>query len=696
MSDGDWRYGGDAPQGRGRRRADAQPSDPYGQDPSSYDQEQDQQGQQGQQQSGYDRGYGRQQGSYGQQGYGQQQGAYGQQPGYGQPGQQGQQAGQAPQGQAGQQDQYGQQRGYGQQQRGYGQPGQPAAPIPGQQGQPGGGTRGYGQPPQQGQYGQQAQAPQGYGQQGQPGQPGQQAQPGYQQPGYGQQAPQGYGPPAAAPDAGAPRGGRRAARPGPKVVQSEVIDPYAQPSQDPYGAGRGTTTTAADPYTDDGWGDTGTSTAGSTPADDGYAEHGSEGWDDGGRASRSRGRRGGRGRRGAAEEEYAQSGYEQGYDQGGGDWGDQDGFFEEQPPRRRGGKLRAWAPLFVLVGILSLFGGCMYAGYSYYKGKYGPAPDFTAAANCAAAAKVPVDIPRGATGSQIANALVTAGVVKSARAYVNAANQNQGSSGITAGTYSICPSISGSNAVLELLKKSNLSDASQIIVTSHEWAKDVVASLIDKRKWKQADFDAAVSGNTIGLPPWSVDSGTHQFTIEGMLEPGTYSLTSSDTPKSVLTQMVTNRMAYLNSINFVAKSATLTCGTAKCTPEQVLTVASIAEGEVTDPTDGARVAEGVYARLKANDYLGVDSTALYMIGHLAGGKLPSAAQVQDPTNRYSTYAPHHGLPPTPVYLTSDDMIKAALAPTHEGDYYWCVTATGTNFYTKYEQSQRDKACAASQ
>ena len=59
MSDGDWRYGGDAPQGRGRRRADAQPSDPYEQDPSY-----GQQGQQGQQQWG---------GGYGPQQFGQQQ-----------------------------------------------------------------------------------------------------------------------------------------------------------------------------------------------------------------------------------------------------------------------------------------------------------------------------------------------------------------------------------------------------------------------------------------------------------------------------------------------------------------------------------------------------------------------------------------------------------------------------------------------
>ncbi|MBS2539458.1 endolytic transglycosylase MltG [Catenulispora sp. NF23] len=666
MSDGDWRYGGDAPQGRGRRRADAQPSDPQGQDPS--------QGQQEQQQSGQDRAYGQQQGSYGQQGQGygqqQQQGAYGQR-GYGQ---QGQQQPPSQPGQPSQQPGYGQQQGYGQQgqqgQQGYGQ----QAPQ-GQQPPPGGGTRGYGQMPRQAQYGQQqAQQPQqqqGYGQQ-----PPQ----GYQQqPGYGRQAGQGYAQPQAAPpEAAAGRGGRRAARPGPKVVQSEVIDPYAQQPQDPYGG----TTTAADPYTDDGWGDTGTDTG-----DQGYAEHASAGWDDGGRAGRTRGS-GRRGRGRAAADEHDDSGY----DQGGGDWGDEEGFFEDQPPRRRGGKLRAWAPLFVLVGILSLFSGCMYAGYSYYKGKYGPAPDYTAAATCKPDQKVPVDVPRGATGQQIADALYTSGVVKSARAYVNAANQNQGSTGIVAGTYTICPQISGDNAVLELLKKSNLSDASQIIVQSHEWGKDVIASLIDKRKWKQADFDTAIANNTIGLPAWSVDSTTHKFTIEGMLEPGTYSLTSSDTPASVLKQMVANRTAFLNSINFAAKSAQLTCGTTKCTPEQVLTVGSIAEGEVTDPGDGQKVAEGVYTRLKDNDYLGVDSTALYFIGHLPGGKLPSAAQVQDPNNPYSTYAPHHGLPPTPVYDTSDDMIKSALTPSHDDVYYWCVTPTGTTFFEKSQSSAFKNAC----
>ncbi|MBS2532966.1 endolytic transglycosylase MltG [Catenulispora sp. NF23] len=327
-------------------------------------------------------------------------------------------------------------------------------------------------------------------------------------------------------------------------------------------------------------------------------------------------------------------------------------------------------------------------------GANGSAPDYSAAATCAANVKVPVDVPRGATTTTIAHALFEAGVVKSEDAYINAANHDQGSADIGAGTYVVCPGISGTNAVLELLKKSNLSDASQIIVQPHEWGKDVIAGLIDKRKWKQADFDTAIQNNTIGLPAWSKDSLTGQFTIEGMLEPGTYALVASDTPQSVLTQMVANRMTFLKSIDFETKAAALTCGTAHCTPEQVLTVGSIAEGEVTDPDDGQKVAEGVYTRLKDNDYLGIDSTALYWIGHLPNGKLPSAAQVQDPNNPYSTYAPHHGLPPTPVYDTSDDMIKSALTPSHQGTYYWCVTATGTEFFMKNQTSAFKNACTA--
>ncbi|MFL6117092.1 MAG: endolytic transglycosylase MltG, partial [Catenulispora sp.] len=434
-----------------------------------------------------------------------------------------------------------------------------------------------------------------------------------------------------------PRRGRRAApRGGPKVVQSEVVDPYA----------------------DDGWGEAGTT--GQGYADNrGYAEQAGGGWDDGGR------------------DRYAPDDY----DQGGGDgWNDEEGFFDEERPRRRGGKLRAWAPLFVLLGILSLFGGCVYAGYSYYKNKFGPAPDYTST-SCPKDAKnkTPVDVKKGATGADIAKSLYAAGVVKSERAYLNAANQNQGSTGITAGTYDVCTQISGAQAVLELLKKGNLSDASQIVVAPHEWGKEVIAELIKKRKWKQADIDAAIDQNTIGLPAWSVDSRTKKFTIEGMLEPGTYELTNADSPESVLKQMVSNRVDELKAMDFENKAKQLTCGTAPCTPEQMLILASMAEAEVTSPDDAQKVSEAVLARLKDNEFLDVDSTSLFQVGRI---KNPTHDDVANKGGDYSTYPPHHGFPPTPVAIPSKATIAAVLKPSDIKAYGWCAGQTGTNFVTK--------------
>jgi len=406
------------------------------------------------------------------------------------------------------------------------------------------------------------------------------------------------------------------------------------------------------------------------------------GWDDGQGDSYSRDSRSTRRSRGrSADDGYGQ--YDQGgdpYDQGGGDnWGDEEGFFDDERPRRRGGKLRAWAPLFVLVGILSLFGGCIYAGYSYYKNKFGPAPDYTAAATCPKEAKVTVDVKKGATGADIAKALLTSGVVKSERAYLNAANQNQGSTGIVAGTYDVCPQISGANAVLELLKKGNLSDASQIVVKPHEWGKDVVASLIEKRKWKQADFDAAISQNKIGLPEWSKDSKTGQFTIEGMLAPGSYELTQTDNPQSILKQMVADRMDELKSLDFENKAKTLTCGTTPCTAAQVLNLASMAEAEVTTPDDASKVSEAILARLKDNEFLNVDSTSLFVLGHLKDP--PTHDQVAQGGGDYSTYI-HRGFPPTPVAIPSKDTIAAVLKPSSIKAYAWCEGSTGTFFVKK--------------
>ena len=515
----------------------------------------------------------------------------------------------------------------------------------------------YGQDPYaQGPY---AQPPQGY------------AQPSYgDQPGYAAPPPPPPPPPVAPPPAASARGRRAAPRSGPKVVQSEVINPAAQDygydsrdgyGNDPYAQPNDPYAQPGDPYgppDDDGW---------SGAPSPGYVD---DRYDDG-----RGGYGGGRG-----------DGWDDRGDGGDGDWGDGD-FMDGGPPRRS--KLRAWAPLFALIIVLGAFSGCMYGGYAYYKSKHGPAPDY-ANTNCPAPidgkdpvttqGKAVIEIPDGAFGAKIGQILYDNGVVKSVRAYVNAANANQASAGIRSGTFDICKGISADQAVKELLKDGNVEKNSQLDVQSHQWSTDVIAWLVQHRHWQKGDFDNAIKNNTIGLPTWAKDA-SGAWNAEGMLEPGQYQLTSKDTPQTVLAAMVKRRMDKLNAINFETNAKKMTCGSVPCTPEQVLIVASLAEAEVTTPADASGVAEGVYNRLKAQDFLGVDSSAQY---GLQLHKPPTPAEVNDPNDPYATGA-HKGLPPGPVSIPSIDTISAVLAPTNNHVYYWCSKTGATTTFYKVSQ-----------
>jgi UPF0755 protein len=364
--------------------------------------------------------------------------------------------------------------------------------------------------------------------------------------------------------------------------------------------------------------------------------------------------------------------------------------YDYTPREHRHPRMRAWAPLAVLLLILGGFGGAVYGGYSYLKSKHHPAADYTNKVCTQESARADIQVPSGASQTTIAKLLFDGGVVASESAYVDAASSNQGSANIRAGQYSVCVRIASSQAVLELLNDKNLSKDSSIEVRSHEWTSEIVAELAAKHKWNVADVQKVIDTNQIGLPSWAQTTGK-KWSAEGLLEPGTYQLAPGDTPKSVLSAMVKARTDWLTSIDFNDKARLLKCGTAACTPEQVLTVASIAESEVDQAQpDGQEVSEAILAHLKAGDSLKVDSTVMY---YLQSRKPPTAAQVKDPKNPYSTYA-YKGLPPGPVAIPSRDMITAVLTPTHSGAYYWCSKDAGTKFYPVNQFAEQQKYCSS--
>lgn len=366
---------------------------------------------------------------------------------------------------------------------------------------------------------------------------------------------------------------------------------------------------------------------------------------------------------------------------------------DEDPPPTRRERLRAWGPLLVPVVVFGGIAAFVFVAVANYA--HTPhAPDYSAS-GCAAndPHKVLVEVQTGATGKAIGDALFNAGVVRSSQAFVDATGHNQNARDISTGTYRVCQKISAASAIAELLDSANLSPDSLVEVRPGDYSWETIRALAHKREWDRDDLQQLIDTNQIGLPAWSKSADGH-WTAEGMLEPGRYTLTSADTPQSVLTGMVKARVAELDALGLPAKAATLKCAPARpCTPEEALTIASLAEAEVTkaDP-DGREVSEAVQNRLSRGDFLGVDATTKYWLSLQAGKRITvTAREVSDPTDPYATGG-HKGLPPTPVSIPSKQMIAAVLTPATQHWYYWCASGDGTKFFKESEKTQFEQTC----
>jgi UPF0755 protein len=366
--------------------------------------------------------------------------------------------------------------------------------------------------------------------------------------------------------------------------------------------------------------------------------------------------------------------------------------YEDPPPTRRD-RLKSWGPLLVPVVVFGGIAAFVFAGIAdLARTKH--APDYSAS-SCSPSDphKVLVEVTTGATGKAIGDALFNAGVVRSTQAFVDATGHNEAARDISTGTYRVCPKISAATAITELLNSANLSPDSLVEVRPGDYSWETLQALAKKRGWDKDDLQQLVDTNQIGLPDWSKSADGH-WTAEGMLDPGRYTLTSADTPQGVLTAMVKARVAELTRIGLTAKAATLKCAPARrCTPEEALTIASLAEAEVTKATpDGREVSEAVQNRLSRGDFVGVDATTKYWLSLQAGKRVPvTAREVSDPTDPYATGG-HKGLPPTPVSIPSTQMIEAVLTPATERWYYWCASGGGTKFFKESEKTQFEQTC----
>lgn len=321
--------------------------------------------------------------------------------------------------------------------------------------------------------------------------------------------------------------------------------------------------------------------------------------------------------------------------------------------KKRGGETKRRSGCACLAVSVVLAGGVGvvgYFGYQFYQSHFAPAPDFAGAGS----GDVMVDIPDGASLADMGEALKREGVVKSAGAFVEAAEGNKKAQSIQSGTYTLRKQMSGVNAVDLMLDPASQNG----LIVSEGWRASQIYDAVDKKLdvAKGTTKKAAGSGK-IGLPKWAKGKP------EGFLFPSKYSVSEKSKPEDVLGQMVKRAEAEYSKTGLEAAAKK----TGK-TPEQIITIASLIQAEAQQDHEFGKVSRVIYNRLDQDMRLGFDSTINYAMGRSTLDTTLTDTKYPSP---YNTYL-HEGLPPGPIGNPGHQAIEAALKPT-KGDWLFFVT-----------------------
>lgn len=326
----------------------------------------------------------------------------------------------------------------------------------------------------------------------------------------------------------------------------------------------------------------------------------------------------------------------------------------------------------MIVLALVLVGGAAFGAYSALRPlvmQLSAGNDYSGAGT----GSVEVTIVEGASGRAIGQLLQEAGVVKSSKAFVDAAAANPKSGTIQPGRYTLRQKMSASAAVALLLDPAARS-ADRVTVREGLWLSETLAVLSKASGRPVSEYLAALKdAEAIGLPPAAGGKA------EGWLFPDTYEFAPDATAAQQLAAMVARARGVLNGL-----------GVAPAQAQRVLIVASLVQGEGSSPADFGKVARVIDNRLadklRNGGRLQLDSTVNYAVGKRAITTTDAERAV---SSRYNTYR-YGGLPIGPINSPGEAAIKSALAPT-PGPWLFFVTVDPSTGQTKFATTPAEHA-----
>ncbi len=361
--------------------------------------------------------------------------------------------------------------------------------------------------------------------------------------------------------------------------------------------------------------------------------------------------------------------------------------------KRRG---RTFFAFLMTILILGAVGGAGWYGVRRLQDFF-ITPDYSSSGT----GQVVVEIKKGDLLSDMGMTLYKADVVKSVKAFTEAAQADKDATAIQPGAYRLRHHMSGRNAVAALLDPKNRA-GSGVTIPEGKTMFATFALLSQATKIPVAQFVAAAKDPVaLGVPDFwfkRTDGRPVERSIEGFLFPDTYDFDRGATATTILKTMVARFNQAATDLDFVNQVQS----TLQVSPFEALIVASLAQAEAGNADDLGKVARVAYNRAyKAHMPLQFDVTANYWL--MKQGKAAKSssdltpAELNDPKNPYNSTS-QIGLPVGPIDSPGESALRGAMAPPKaQWIYFVAVDKAGHSAFAstlaEHEANIR-KACQA--
>nr|WP_302597042.1 endolytic transglycosylase MltG [uncultured Cellulosilyticum sp.] len=173
------------------------------------------------------------------------------------------------------------------------------------------------------------------------------------------------------------------------------------------------------------------------------------------------------------------------------------------------------------------------------------------------------------------------------------------------------------------------------------------------------------------------------YKLEGYLFPDTYIVRKGATPEEIIVKMLTRFKEVTDKYNTYLSNTNYSL-------HEILTIASMIEGEAKLAEERATISGVIYNRLDAHMNLQMCSTIQYLLDKRKVNLSFDDLKVDSP---YNTYL-YSGLPPGPICNPGEASFEAALLPEVHDYYYFVVldNETGAHHFSKTaEEHSKTKA-----